>query len=127
MSTPPAPDLDELPSPPERVEEVTINGGLWTAKPGLTAQIVRRRTTHLQTGRLVDFAIVLLLGDEGTGEWRELLKIDTAHRQVHVHHAASTSGVPDTAEVPVDCRENIDRAFQWVREYVWAYYSREVA
>ena len=109
----PQADLPPLPPPDELITRTTKTL-VWNADPDLEVYVVDRRTLDSQE-RLVDFALVVTARHGPDEEWREVIKIDTAHRTVHVHQ----SGLRDTASVPPDCRVNIDRAHAWAHAYAW--------
>ncbi len=85
-------------------------------------QVVDRRTLWTANRRLVDFAVVLQMRRVGAESWIEVLKVDTAHRRVHVH----VWGDRDTEVVPSDCRTSIERAHLWALGYVWNYAIEEL-
>ena len=85
-------------------------------------QVVDRRTVWTVDRRLVDFAVVLQVRRVGDDTWVEVLKVDTAHRTVHVH----ILGDRHTETVPSDCRTSIERAHRWVLGYVWNYAIEEL-
>ena len=113
MSLEPRADLPPLPPPDELITRTTKTL-VWNADPDLEVYVVDRRTLNSQE-RLVDFALVVTARHGPDEEWREVIKIDTAHRTVHVHQ----SGLRDTASVPPDCRVNVDRAHAWAHAYAW--------
>ena len=112
MALEPPADLPPLP-PHEELVTHTTKTVAWNADPDIEVQVVDRRTLDSRH-RLVDFAVIAQ-ARTGRQEWREAVKIDTAHRSVHVHR----DGSRDTASVPADCRNNIDRAHWWALEYAW--------
>ncbi|MDE0517729.1 MAG: hypothetical protein OXH43_15470 [Acidimicrobiaceae bacterium] len=113
MALEPKADLPPLP-PPGELTTRTTKTVAWNANPDLEVYVVDRRTLNSQH-RLVDFAVVVQARNGPDEEWREMLKVDTSHRTVHLHR----SGSRDTASVPPDCRTNVDRAHAWAHEYAW--------
>lgn len=113
MDTPLEPDLRELPLPEDRSDPIQFTTPVPTSDPAIRAQVVQRRTEHVSTGRLVDSAVILQRRSSSDEQWIDVVRVDTAHRHVHVHEAALQAGKGDTAVVPSDCRYNIDRAYLW--------------
>lgn len=85
-------------------------------------QVVDRRTVWTVNRRLVDFAVILQVRRIGDDSWVEVLKVDTAHRVVHVH----IRGDRHVEIVPPDCRASIERAHRWALGYVWNYAIEEL-
>lgn len=54
------------------------------------------------------------------------MRIDTAHRVVHVHQPEVGSDEHNTALVPRECRHNIDLAWEWAKNYAWDQAIREI-
>ena len=119
MDTPLDPELGELPPPEDRSDPMQFTTPLSTSDPAIRAQVVQRRTEHVSTGRLVDFAVILQRRSSSDEQWTDVVRVDTAHRYVHVHDSRLKAGKGDTAVVPSDCRYNIDRAYLWAIDYIW--------
>lgn len=108
---PPLPPADELGFPEEHIAPITSPGSV------PRQQVVTRHTRSIVTGRIVDFAVALQESDPQTARWRDLVKIDTSHREVHWH---DNRGYGKTQiSIPEDCTTNIDRAYEWAQREIW--------
>lgn len=76
---------------------------------------MQRETRRESNGELLDFAVILQVSRSGN-DWDDLVRIDTAHRVVHVHQMGVER---NTAIVPRECRHNIDLAWEWAKNYAW--------
>ena len=104
---------------------MTVVSHVPSSDPAVIAQIVQREIRREPNGQLLDFAVLLQISRNGS-DWEDLVRIDTAHRFVHVHHPESEDRDHETAEVPRDCRHNIDLAWGWAKNYAWDLAMREI-
>ena len=116
MEIPPNPDLPELPPLEERRTPTTVISHVPSNDPSVSAQIVQRETRRESNGQLVDFAVILQISMNGHN-WNDLVRIDTAHRFVHVHQLKIEGIEHSTAFVPRECRHDIDMAWEWAKNY----------
>ena len=117
-SSPPVPTLPAL--PPEAdlgLPEVDIYP-VTTTHSAPRRQVVTRCTSSIATGRLVDFAVMLQQSDSPDDDWRDLVRIDTSHREVHFHDNREYAGSEPIC-IPEECRPNIDRAYDWAKRQIW--------
>lgn len=119
MDVAPAPDLGAMPPREDRAEPLQLAFPVTASDHVARAQVVQRTTECLSTGRLVDFAVMFQQWSARDSRWIDIVRVDTAHRQVHVHRVDLDEGQVDAAVVPADCRSNIDRAYQWAIGYIW--------
>ena len=125
MEVSPESDLAELPPLEERRELPALITHVHSSDPSVSAQMVHRETRREPNGQLVDFAVILQISRNGS-DWDDLVRIDTAHRFVHVHHPGSGHEDHDTAVVPRECRQDIDLAWEWAKNYAWDQAMREI-
>ncbi len=125
MEIPPNPDLPELPPLEERRMPTTVISHVPSTDPSVSAQIVQRETRMGSNGQLVDFAVILQVSRNGS-DWEDLVRIDTAHRFVHVHQPEVGRNEHNTALVPRECRHDIDLAWEWAKNYAWDQATREI-
>lgn len=118
----PKPDLSELPPREDLRHPTKVISHVPSSDASVSAQIVQRETRLESNGQLVDFAVILQVSRDG-GRWEDLVRIDTSHRFVHVHHL---DGAHDANVVPRECRRDIDLAWAWAKNYAWDQASREI-
>lgn len=83
-------------------------------------QVYQRVRRHPDTRQVVDFAAAIQMQPAGTDEgFVDVARIDCAHGEVHIHSGSGEKAARDSAGVPPDCRENLDRAHMWALDYVW--------
>ena len=125
MEIPPEPDLAELPPLSERRTPKTVVNHVPSSDTSISAQIVQRETRRESNGELLDFAVILQVSRNGS-DWDDLVRIDTAHRLVHVHLPGAEGGSHNAAVVPRRCRHDIDLAWEWAKNYAWEQATREI-
>lgn len=125
MEIPPKPDLPKLPPVEERRQPTTVISHVPSSDPSISAQIVQRETRRESNGQLIDFAVILQVS-RSSNDWDDLVRIDTAHRVVHVHRPEAGGNVHDTTLVPQECRHDIDLAWEWAKNYAWDQATREI-
>lgn len=91
----------------------------------LEVQVVSRRRVDPSTDRLVDFAVVLQLRPAGDDAWIDELRVDCEHGFVHVDRNRGGRTVKDDTSVPPECRNNLDLAYGWAQDLIWATAAKE--
>jgi hypothetical protein len=80
----------------------------------LAPRLLRHRIRRYHRNRLVGFAITV---DHWTGaDWQQLVRIDTAHGEVHMHRFLPTGGEERTVFEVIDPRRAekiMERRFDW--------------
>jgi hypothetical protein len=106
-------DLTIAPPDPPRYEPPPYDEE-YGRRDGLAPDLLRHGVRRYHRNRLVGFAVTL---DRWTGaEWQQLVRIDTAHGEVHMHRFLPTGGEERTVFEVIDPRRAekvMERRFDW--------------
>jgi hypothetical protein len=129
-----ATDMSLDPPPPQWAAARQLDDGVtdeevfpvWRAEGEQEVQIVQRVVRDPGTNRIRDFAVMIQVWDPDTDDaWCDLERIDCAHDMVHIDRVLSNGEVvKDVTSVPTDCRDNLDRAYDWALTYIWSIEER---
>jgi len=80
-------------------------------------RITTRTERCQETGQLCDFAVVLTETTHHLNTDVETHRVDTSDGTAHYH---DPTGDHLIELIPMDCRIDIDKAFLWALDYIWA-------